>query len=129
MQASRKLITAHIKTLQHKQTALTQQLMHFKTQLSSILPQPIAQNIKTIVHTHNQLIYNHYKDTKDKKLANLCVSTKKSCTIPADNQPGQTHVNSELVHCIQDPLPLTESERSVLSNGLKFVRLRPTTSK
>ena len=103
--------------------------MHFKTQLSSILPQPIAQNIKTIVHTHNQLIYNHYKDTKDKKLANLCVSTKKSCTIPADNQPSQTKVNSELVRCIPDSLPLTESGRLVLSKGFKFVPLRLTTSK
>ena len=38
-------------------------------------------------------------------------------------------MNSELVRCIQDSLPLTESEISVLSKGLKFVPLRPPTSK
>ena len=117
MQASRKLITAHIKTLQHEQTTLTLQLTHYKIQLSSILPPSIAQNIKTFVHTHNQLIYNHCKDTKDKKLANLCVSTKNPRAIPADNQPSQTKVNSELVRCIPDSLPLTESGRLVLSKG------------
>ena len=118
-------MTAPIKTLQHKLSALTQQLTHFKTQLSSLLSPLIAQRIKVIVHIHNQQIYNHCKNTKDKKLANLCTSTTNHCTKPADHQSSQIQKTPVLVHCIPDSLPLTDSKRSVLTKGLKFVPLRP----
>ena len=43
------------------------------------------------------------------------MTLKGSLLIPADYQPSQTNVNSKLVRCIPDSLPLTESGRSVLS--------------
>ena len=45
-QASDKLMIVHIKTLQHKQIALTQEFTHFKTQLSSFCPHLLLNTLK-----------------------------------------------------------------------------------
>ena len=139
-QTSRKLMQCHVKALDDKQTSLTKQVSYFKTRISAIMPAPLASALKNIVHKHNQTIHDHCLAKKEKKFAMLTgasstatsTSSRNIATRPCDtSSQADTPVPSQLklVKCIPDSLPLTEDERSVLSKGLKFVPLQPTTSK
>lgn len=137
--ASRSLMSANIKSLNRRLVSIDMKLVTEKGDLCSLSPPPILPLIKQIVHTHNQLTYHNCKDVKDRKLSRLLgphslpPSEPSVHTLTAHGGPshdtGSHSANpvevpnfvDYLVQCIPPSLPLTDSERSVLSKGLKFV--------
>jgi len=92
---------------------LTKQRTAFKTQLQENVTPDIYRHIFHLVHTLNVEYYEHLKEIKTRKLNHLLAQR------PASPQP-ESKVGRDVV-TIPEDLPLNDSERSLLSKGLKFV--------
>ena len=101
---------------------LSEKLPALNRQITILFPIPTALLVKRLVHQRNQLVYETFKSAKDNKLKNLC----KVNTPPSNNT---TDLDKKFVVCIPDSIKLSPSETSVLSKGLKFIPLMPSTSK
>ena len=73
--ASRHLMSTHIRSLDQSLNQINLKLTVFKEQLPVLMPPPMAMSVKGIVHTHNQLMFCHHRDIKDKKFSLLIQST------------------------------------------------------
>ena len=105
-------------------------------------------DISQKIHELNQTLYNFLKTTKDKKFKELIndqkqdpIDANQAISAPINNIKNTPNFQSNnhndpvsisdsrqqrLVKTIPDDLPLTTSERSLLSKNLKFVPLRST---
>lgn len=87
------------------------------TTLSQVCTRNQFLNIRELVHEQNRKYYDCLQNVKQKKITDL----KKDLKVTRQYNAVQ---NDRLVVTIPDDLILTDTERSVLSKGLKFVPIR-----
>ena len=88
-----------------------------RTQMHSLCDQETSRNILSVTKEANTGLFNALLNTKQNKLSALIPNGEKDAS-----SLDKTGVS---VVCIPDDLTISESERSVLSKGLKFVPTKP----
>lgn len=115
-----------------KQSRLSSTIISCKAQIQQLCPPHTAINILHIVHDHNKLVHNLANSIKEKKLEHLIPSQTNPVLSDTSRDSRSAHLNtqsvaeSKRVVCIPESLPLSDSERSVLEKGLKFIPVTKT---
>ena len=94
------------------------QILQCRSKLSKICPVVLLNSIYAKIQELNPTLFNHLHQIKTLKLEHL-ISPKISSHATIDSQ--------NTVVTIPENLPLTDSEKSVLSRGLNFVPIAKST--
>ena len=101
-----------------KRDDLDKQILHCRFELSKICPVVLLNSIRAKIQELNATLFNHLHQIKTLKLEHL-IGPKTSSHATFDSQ--------NTVVTIPENLPLTDSEKSVLSRGLNFVPIAKST--
>ncbi|XP_072016901.1 uncharacterized protein [Amphiura filiformis] len=85
----------------------------FANNLVNLCTRPVLYDIRAFIHEQNQRYFQCLKHVKESKIASLKQTQKKT--------PRNQKTNEKLVVTIPEDLTISESERSVLAKGLKFI--------
>ena len=149
-QSSRSLIKIHLLDLNRQLFLIDKEILALKSQMSSLLNKNLCTLAKHAIHDLNRLLYLSFKQKKDSKIHRLQTPSSpntirphphpstpqtlispqfNTTSLPHNDDPSSTDPHTtpsnSLVKSIPPNLPLTDSERSVLSKGLNFVPLTP----
>ena len=95
-----------------KRDGLENQILQCRSELSKICPTILVQSIRTKIQEVNSKLFNHLHQIKAHKLEQL--------TGPSNTRDSSIESLSTVV-TIPENLPLSDAEKSVLSQGLNFV--------
>ena len=102
-----------------KRIALDKQILHCRSELSKICPAILVQSIRAKIRQLNSGLFYHLHQTKTLKLQQLIG--------PQITDDTTLHSHNTVI-TIPENLPLTDSEKSVLSKGLNFVPITKRTN-
>ena len=102
-----------------KRIALDKQILHCRSELSKICPAILVQSIRAKIRQLNSGLFDHLHQTKTLKLQQLIG--------PQITDDTTLHSHNTVI-TIPENLPLTDSEKSVLSKGLNFVPITKRTN-
>ena len=106
---SRNIMRITIRAMCHKRIALDKQILHCRSELSKICPAILVQSIRAKIRQLNSGLFDHLHQTKTLKLQQLIG--------PQITDDTTLHSHNTVI-TIPENLPLTDSEKSVLSKGL-----------
>ena len=115
---SRNIMRITIRAMCLKRDDLDKQILQCRSELSKICPVVLVNSIRAKIQELNATLFNHLNQIKTLKLEHL-IGPKISSHATFDNQ------NTAVT--IPENLPLTDSEKSVLSKGLNFVPIAKRT--
>ena len=95
-----------------KRDDLDKQILHYRSELCKACPAILVQSIRAKIQEVNSKLFNHLQQIKDQKLQQL-IGPQITCDL--------TPQSRNTVVTIPENLPLSDSEKSVLSKGLNFV--------
>ena len=101
-----------IRALCQKRNELHEKILHCRSELSKILPVALVKSIRVKIQDACSKIFNHLHQIKAQKLDQLIGHQKNSDSLPE---------SLKTAICIPENLPLSDSEKSVLSKSLNFV--------
>ena len=101
-----------------KRNKLSEQILHFRSELSKICPAVLVQSIRAKIQDANSKLFKHLHQIKAQKL-DLLIGPQ----VTNDSSPE----NLKTVVTIPENLLLSDSEKSVLSKGLNFVPISQKT--
>ena len=101
-----------------KRNVLDKQILQCRSELSKICPAVLLQSIRAKIRELNSGLFDHLHQTKTLKLQQLIS--------PQITDDTTLHSHNTVV-TIPENLPLTDSEKSVLSKGLNFVPITKRT--
>ena len=101
-----------------KRDDLDKQILQCRSELSKICPVVLLNSIRAKIQELNAALFNHLHQIKTLKLKHF-IGPKTSSHATFDSQ--------NTVVTIPENLPLTDSEKSVLSRGLNFVPIAKST--
>ena len=122
---SRNLMQATVHSMTTKRDLASHDIEKHCECLGRVSPEETFHLLQRQIHELNSRIYESLKSTKERKFAQLCGKRQ--------NQPAEINTyddydyQSKLVVTIPDDLPLSETEKSVLSKGLSFVPVKKST--
>ena len=116
---SRNIMRITIRAMCQKQIALDKQILHCRSELSKICPAILVQSIRAKIRQLNSGLFDHLHQTKTLKLQQLIG--------PQITDDTTLHSHNTVI-TIPENLPLTDSEKSVLSKGLNFVPITKRTN-
>ena len=102
-----------------KRNVLDKQILQCSSELSKICPAVLLQSIRAKIRELNSGLFDHLHQTKTLKLQQLIG--------PQITDDTTLHSHNTVV-TIPENLPLTDSEKSVLSKGLNFVPITKRTN-
>ena len=102
-----------------KRIALDKQILHCRSELSKICPAILVQSVRAKIRQLNSGLFDHLHQTKTLKLQQLIG--------PQITDDTTLHSHNTVI-TIPENLPLTDSEKSVLSKGLNFVPITKRTN-
>ena len=102
-----------------KRNVLDKQILQCRSELSKICPVVLLQSIRAKIRELNSGMFDHLHQTKTLKLQQLIG--------PQITDDSTLHSHNTVV-TIPENLPLTDSEKSVLSKGLNFVPITKRTN-
>ena len=100
-----------IRAMCQKRNELDKQILQCRSELSKICPVVLIQSIRAKIQELNSRLFNHLHQTKSQNLQQLIR--------PQITNDTTLHGHNTVVK-IPDNLPLTDSDKSVLSKGLNF---------
>ena len=115
---SRNIMRITIRAMCLKRDDLEKQILQYRSELSKICPVVLVNSIRAKIQELNATLFNHLNQIKTLKLEHL-IGPKISSRATFDSQ--------NTVVTIPENLPLTDSEKSVLSKGLNFVPIAKRT--
>ena len=115
---SRSIMRITIRAMCLKRDDLDKQILQCRSELSKICPVVLINSIRAKIQELNATLFNHLNQIKTLKLEHL-IGPKISSHATFDSQ--------NTVVTIPENLPLTDSEKSVLSKGLNFVPIAKRT--
>ena len=95
-----------------KRNKLSEQILHFRSELSKICPAVLVQSIRAKIQDANSKLFKHLHQIKAQKLDQLI-----GPQVTNDSSPQ----NLKTVVIISENLLLSDSEKSALGKGLNFV--------
>ena len=101
-----------IRAMCQKRDDLDKQILHYRSELCKACPAILVQSIRAKTQEVNSKLFNHLQQIKDQKLQQL-IGPQITCDLTL--QSRNTVVTNP------ENLPLSDSEKSVLSKGLNFV--------
>ena len=116
---SRNIMRITIRAMCLKRDNLDKQILQSHSKLSKICPVVLVNSIRTKIQELNATLFNHLNQIKTLKLEHL-IGPKISSHATFDSQ--------NTVVTIPENLPLTDSEKYVLSKGLNFVPITKRTN-
>ena len=116
---SRNIMRITIRAMCQKRIALDKQILHCRSELSKICPAILVQSIRAKIRQLNSGLFDHLHQTKTLKLQQLIG--------PQITDDTTLHSHNTVI-TIPENLPLTDSEKSVLSKGLNFVPITKRTN-
>ena len=111
---SRNIMRITIRAMCQKRDDLDKQILHYRSELSKTCPAILVQSIRAKIQEVNSKLFNYLHQIKAQKLQQLI-----GPQITSDSSLDQESLNT--VVTIPENLPLSNSEKSVLSKGLNFV--------
>ena len=108
-----------IRAMCQKRHVLDKQILQCRSELSKICPVVSLQSIRAKIREFNSGLFDHLQQTKTLKLQQLIV--------PQITNDTTLHRHNTVI-TIPENLPLTDSEKSVLSKGLNFVPITKRTN-
>ena len=111
---SRNIMRITIRAMCQKRDDLDKQILHYRSELSKTCPAILVQSIRAKTQEVNSKLLNHLHQIKAQKLQQLI-----GPQITSDSSLDHESLNT--VVTIPENLPLSNSEKSVLSKGLNFV--------
>ena len=121
---SRQLMHATIGAMTSKRTQASSSIAHHCDALSRLCSADDFHRIRCHIHELNSRYYSRLKSIKDGKLASLTEANRREREHYHPNAGSQP---SKLVVTIPTDMPLSDSERSVLSKGLNLVPVKRET--
>jgi len=94
-----------------KRDDLDKQILHYRSELSKVCPAILVQSIRAKIQEVNSKLFNYLHQIKDQKLQQL-TGPQITCDLSLESR--------NTVVTIPKNLPLSDSDRSVLSKGLNF---------
>ena len=116
---SRNIMRITIRAMCQKRIAIDKQILHCRSELSKICPAILVQSIRAKIRQLNSGLFDHLHQTKTLKLQQLIG--------PQITDDTALHSHNTVI-TIPENLPLTDSEKSVLSKGLNFVPITKRTN-
>ena len=107
-----------IRAICQKRDDLDKQILQYRFELSKICPVVLLNSIRAKIQELNATLFNHLHQIKTLKLQHL-IGPKTSSHATFDSQ--------NTVVTIPENIPLTDSQKSVLSRGLNFVPIAKST--
>ena len=107
-----------IRAICQKRDDLDKQILQYSFELSKICPVVLLNSIRAKIQELNATLFNHLHQIKTLKLRHL-IGPKTSRHATFDSQ--------NTVVTIPENIPLTDSQKSVLSRGLNFVPIAKST--
>ena len=101
-----------IRAMCPKRDDLDKQILHYRSELSKACPAILVQSIRANIQEVNSKLFNHLHQIKDQKLQQL-IGPQITCDLSLESR--------NTVVTIPENLPLSYSEKFVLSNSLNFV--------
>ena len=95
-----------------KRDDLDKQILHYRSELCKACPAILVQSIRAKIQEVNSKLFNHLQQIKDQKLQQL-IGPQITCDLTLQSR--------NTVVTTPENLPLSDSEKSVLSKGLNFV--------
>jgi len=95
-----------------KRDDLDKQILHYRPDLSKVCPAISVQSIRAKIQEVNSKLFNHVQQIMDQKLQQL-TGPQITCDLSLES--------CNTVVTVPENLPLSDSEKSVLSEGLNFV--------
>ena len=103
-----------IRAVCQKRDDLDKQILHYRSELSKTCPAILVQSIRAKIQEVNSKLFNHLHQIKAQKL-------QQSIGPQITSDSSLDHESLNTVVTIPENLPLSNSEKSVLSKGLNFV--------